>query len=123
MMPYAPYGFRSRLGQEQPSQQPAQAPAAPPSPPPSPPPATAPVSAPPAAAKVERRPNIPEVLLTTALAGGLTWIGIRQGLRDEGWKSITGWALGVTTGLLGLGYLFVESGIIKPVIPTFRVEI
>jgi len=63
-------------------------------------------------------------LVALALAAGGTWIGIRTGLRESGFLSLTGWAVGVAsalTGLTSVGVLaalpFVPGSVATPASP------
>lgn len=45
------------------------------------------------------------LIVALALSAGATWVGIRTGLKERGFLSITGWVVGVAGALTGLAEL------------------
>lgn len=55
-------------------------------------------------------------LVALALSAGGTWIGVRTGLREKGFLSVTGWAVGVASALTGLTSMGILAAL--PFVPT-----
>lgn len=57
-------------------------------------------------------------LVALGLSAGATWIGLRTGLREKGFLSITGWTVGVASALTGLTSLGLLAAIpFLPAVP------